>query len=197
MGVIRDISEEKKLERMKEDLIGMITHDLRNPVLSLERALQIVVGGTLGSLNPDQKNVMELALVTSHQLFGMVSDILDIYRNENGKLMLRCTEVRFQRVVEESLKQMELLTREKRITVQVEAPSAPLEVTVDEGRIHRTFVNLLDNAIKYSPEGGQYRHPDSRTKEWRGPSGTASGCPAARRSRLVACRAAGPGPGER
>ncbi len=155
VGVIRDISEEKKLERMKEDLIGMITHDLRNPVLSLERALQLVVSGTLGSLNLDQKNIMELALVTCHQLFGMVSDILDIYRNENGKLMLRCTEVDIQRVVEESLKQMELLTREKRIPVHVEASSAPLVVTVDQGRIYRTFVNLLDNAIKYSPEGGQ------------------------------------------
>lgn len=154
VGVIRDISEEKKLERMKEDLIGMITHDLRNPVLSLERALQIVVGGTLGSLNLDQKNVLELALVTSHQLYGMVSDILDIYRNENGKFVLRYTEVGIQRVVEESLKQMELLTREKRITLKVDAPSAPIEVIVDEGRIRRTCINLLDNAIKYSPEGG-------------------------------------------
>ncbi len=155
VGVIRDISEEKKLERMKEDLIGMITHDLRNPVLSLERALQIVACGTLGSLNRDQKNVMELALLTSHQLFGMVSDILDIYRNENGKLVLRCAQVAIQRVVEESIKQMELLTREKGITLKVEAPMAPLEVTVDQDRIRRTCVNLLDNAIKYSPEGGQ------------------------------------------
>jgi PAS domain S-box-containing protein len=155
VGVIRDISEEKRLEQMKEDLIRMITHDLRNPVLSLERALQIVVGGSLGSLNRDQKNVMELALLTSHQLFGMVSDILDIYRNENGKLVLRCTQVAIQRVVEQSLKQMELLTREKRITLQIEAPSAPLEVTIDQDRIRRTCINLLDNAIKYSPEGGQ------------------------------------------
>jgi PAS domain S-box-containing protein len=154
VGVVRDISEEKKLERMKEDLIGMITHDLRNPVLSLERALQIVVGGTLGSLNEDQKNVLDLALLTSHQLYGLVSDILDIYRNENGKFILRYTEVAIQRVVEESVKQVESLTREKRITLEVEAPLAPLEVSADEGRIRRTCINLLDNAIKYSPEGG-------------------------------------------
>ena len=154
VGVVRDISEEKKLERMKEDLIGMITHDLRNPVLSLERALQIVVGETLGPLNADQKNVLDLALLTSHQLYGLVSDILDIYRNENGKFILRYTGVAVQRVVEESVRQVESLTREKRITIKVEAPSAPLEVSADEGRIRRTCINLLDNAIKYSPEGG-------------------------------------------
>jgi len=155
VGVIRDISEEKKLERMKEDLIGMITHDLRNPILSLERALQLIVGGTLGPLNLDQKNVMELALLTSHQLYGMASDILDIYRNENGRFILRCTKVAIQRVVEDSLKQVELLTREKCITLKVELPSAPLEISLDEGRVRRTCINLLDNAIKYSPEGGQ------------------------------------------
>ena len=154
VGVIRDISEEKKLERMKEDLLSMITHDLRNPVLSLERALRIVVSGTLGALNSDQKNVMDLALLTSHQLYGMVSDILDIYRNENGNLVLRYAKMAIQPVVEESIKQMELLTKDKRITLEVEAPSTPLEVKIDEGRIRRTCVNLLDNAIKYSPEGG-------------------------------------------
>jgi signal transduction histidine kinase len=157
VGVIRDISEEKRLEQMKEDLIGMITHDLRNPVLSLERALQLVVGGTLGPLNSDQKNVMELALLTSHQLFGMVSDILDIYRNENGKLVLRCAQVAIQRVVDESLKQMELLAREKRITLQIDAPGVPIEISIDQERIRRTCINLLDNAIRYSPEGGRIR----------------------------------------
>ena len=154
VGVIRDISEEKKIEQMKEDLIGMITHDLRNPVLSLERALQILSGGMLGPLNVDQKPVMDLALVTCHQLFGMVSDILDIYRNENGKLVLRYTKVAIQGVVEQTLEQMESLTREKGINMKIEVPSAPFEVTMDESRIRRTCVNLLDNAIKYSPEGG-------------------------------------------
>jgi PAS domain S-box-containing protein len=155
VGVIRDISEEKKLERMKEDLMSMITHDLRNPVLSLEKALRIIVGGTLGPLNGDQKNVMELALLTSHQLYGMVSDILDIYRNENGRLVLRCTKKAIQPVVEESIKQMELLTKEKRLTLDVDSPGIPIEVKIDGERIRRTCVNLLDNAIKYSPEGGR------------------------------------------
>jgi signal transduction histidine kinase len=140
---------------MKEDLLSMITHDLRNPVLSLERALRIVVGGTLGPLNSDQKNVMELAMLTSRQLYGMVSDILDIYRNENGKFVLRRTKMAIHSVVEDSLKQMELLTREKHITLEVEARSRSLEVLMDEGRIRRTCVNLLDNAIKYSPEDGR------------------------------------------
>jgi PAS domain S-box-containing protein len=155
VGVIRDISEEKKLERMKEDLIGMITHDLRNPVLSLEKALRIVVGGALGPLEADQKKVLDLALLTSQQLYGMVSDILDIYRNENGRLVLRYTKKAVQQVVEESIKQMELLTKEKGLRLEVSVPEIPVEVNIDGERIRRTCMNLLDNAIKYSPEGGR------------------------------------------
>jgi signal transduction histidine kinase len=155
VGVIRDVSEEKKLERMKEDLIGMITHDLRNPVLSLERVLQLVVNGTLGPLNDKQQKVMEQALVTSHQLYGMVSDILDIYRNENGKLVLRQVPTTIQQILGDSLKQVDLFAREKRLVLEFEPPLMPLPVMVDQARVRRTCVNLLDNAIKYSPEDGR------------------------------------------
>ena len=181
VGVIRDISERMRLERMKEDLIGMITHDLRNPVLSLERALQIVADGTLGSLNPDQKSVMELALATSHQLYCMVSDILDIYRSENGKLVLRLTEGAFRRIAVESSRQVELFSKEKCITVHVEIPSAPLMITFDQARIYRTLINLLDNAIKYSPEGGHITIAIEILGNGEDSGGTASGCPGAKR----------------
>ncbi len=152
VGVIRDISEEKQIERMKEDLIGMITHDLRNPVLSLQRALQIISDGFCGSVSLDQKQVVDLALFTCHQLYGMVSDILDIYRSENGQFALQRSRVAIQRVVEEGLSQFELLAKEKGITLELVAQREPINVNIDESRIRRTCVNLLDNAIKYSPE---------------------------------------------
>jgi len=155
VGVIRDVSEEKRLERMKEDLIGMITHDLRNPVLSLERVLQLLVNGSLGPLNDTQKKVMELALVTSHQLYGMVSDILDIYRSENGKFVLRPAPATIQQILGDSLKQVEFSANEKRLALLYEPPSLPLQITIDQTRMRRTCINLLDNAIKHSPEGGR------------------------------------------
>ncbi len=150
--VIRDVSEEKKLERMKEDLVGMITHDMRNPVLSLQKVLKLVVDGTLGPLNSKQKNVMELAVATCHQLFGMVSDILDIYRNESGKFVLYCTPVRIDQIVLDSINQLDLFAKEKRISIEFRQPPAPLKVLGDQKRLVRTLVNLLENAIKYGPE---------------------------------------------
>lgn len=150
--VIRDISEEKKLERMKEDLVGMITHDMRNPILSVQRVLQLVVDGTLGPLDLKQKSVMELALATCHQLFGMVSDILDIYRNESGQFVLHRTPVSIEQIIQDSVSQLDLFAKEKHISIQFELP--PWRVLGDQKRLQRTLVNLLENAIKYSPEDG-------------------------------------------
>ncbi len=150
--VIRDISEEKKSERMKADLVDMITHDMRNPILSMQKVLQLIVTGTIGPLNVQQKNVMELALATCHQLSGMVSDILDIYRNENGQFVLHRTPIHIDQIVSESFNQLDIYAKEKRISMLFEPPPLPLEVMGDKKRLRRALVNLLENAIKYSPE---------------------------------------------
>lgn len=155
--VIRDISEEKRVERMKEDLVGMLTHDLRNPILSLQKVLQLIFNDTLGPLNLKQKNVMELALATCQQLAGMVNDILDIYRNESGQFVLHRTPVELARIIPESFSQLDLFAKEKRITLEFSSPSLPLKVFGDEKRLRRVLVNLLENAIKYSLEEGLIR----------------------------------------
>lgn len=177
VGVIRDVSEEKQLERMKEDLIGMITHDLRNPVLSLERAIRIISDGLCGSVSRDRRHVVDLALFTCRQLYGMVSDILDIYRNENGRFILQRSRVVIQHIVNEARGQMELLAGQKGMVLEVDIPKNPVELTIDEVRIRRTCVNLLDNAIKYGPEGSRIV---IRIEERKGAPARPDECPVAR-----------------
>jgi len=82
VAILRDISEEKRIERMKEDLFGMLTHDLSNPILSIQKSIKLLIDGELGGLNEKQSDIMRMSLGASHQLLGMVTDILDIYRSE-------------------------------------------------------------------------------------------------------------------
>jgi len=168
VGVIRDISEEKKIERMKEDLIGMLTHDLRNPVLSVQKAIQLLINGTLGPVSEKQLEVMRMILVTSHQMYGMASDLLDIYRKENGQFILHKSDMDLRQSIQESINQMSFMLQDKRITLALAAPQEPLILFGDQNRITRTCVNLLDNAIKYSPEESQV---DIRCRQVNGSDG--------------------------
>lgn len=155
--VLRDISEEKKLERMKEDLIGMLTHDMGNPILSMQKAMQLMVDEVMGPIVPDQMEVLRLALGTSHQLLGIVTDFLDIYRSENGQFLLRKFVLDLNQILEQSIMQVNFFATDKNIRICFDPSAAQLEFMGDRNRLFRTCVNLLDNAIKYSSENSEIR----------------------------------------
>jgi len=155
VAVLRDVSEEKKTERMKEDLIGMLTHDLGNPVLSIQRAVQLLSDEALGVLNKDQKKIAGLVLETSHQLYGMVADFLDIYRYENDKLSLHKHDFDIVNMLKDSINRLCLFSQDKSIEVTFLATESKLVINADQIRLMRVCINLLENALKFSPEGSQ------------------------------------------
>ncbi|MBW2668302.1 MAG: PocR ligand-binding domain-containing protein [Deltaproteobacteria bacterium] len=165
VAVLRDISEEKKTERMKNDLVGMLTHDMGNPILSIQKAIELMVNGTLGQLKPSQMEIMDLALTTSNQLLGMVTDFLDIYQNENGQFLLRKLPIDMNQMLQGSINQLKILALEKQILVHYDPISTPLMLNGDQTRLMRTIINILDNAIKFSPESGRINVSSILVKE--------------------------------
>jgi PAS domain S-box-containing protein len=153
VGVIRDISEEKKIERLKEDLIGMITHDLRNPILSIQKVIYLLMDGPLGPLTQGQSEVLYLIYGTTQQMYGMVSDLLDIYRNENDQFHLYRAPMDMKQAIQESVEHLDFISKDKQISVVADGIQEPLRLIGDQNRLVRTLVNLLDNALRYSPEG--------------------------------------------
>ncbi len=154
-AVMRDISEQKNIERMKADLIGMLTHDMRNPILSIQRGMKILLDKYLGPLNDQQQELVSLAFDSSHQLLGMVSDFLDIFRDESGGLSLCRAQIDMNAVVRQSLKEVRLAGEDKHLDICFTTGQGPLELLGDWSRLVRTCTNLLDNAIRFSPEKGR------------------------------------------
>jgi PAS domain S-box-containing protein len=157
VAVIRDITEKKQMERAKEDLIGMLTHDMQNPVLSIQKAIQLMVDGMLGPLTQNQIKVMNLSLGTSHQLLGMVTDFLDIYRKENGRFVLHKLTFNMNQILDEGIRQLGFIAQDKRISIHSDLNPIPSVIIGDRNRLMRTFHNLLDNAIKFSPEKSEVK----------------------------------------
>lgn len=153
VAVLRDVSEEKKMERMKEDLVGMLTHDMGNPILSIQSVLKLLVDKQLGELNDIQLETLRLALATGNQLHGIVSDFLDIYKSENGNFLLRKQKVDIEALLAKSIGMVELFSREKNVEIVRLFEGNSLQVDGDCTRLLRTFSNLLTNAINYSRAG--------------------------------------------
>jgi two-component system sensor histidine kinase VicK len=155
VAVMRDMSKEKNMERMKNDLFGMLTHDMINPILAVKSALKLLLDGQVGSLTSDQKDILQMAASTNHDLLGMVSDFLDVYRQSYGMLVLRSSRFEIHQALQEVINQAYYFCQDRQINIAYQSEfKEELTFFGDRIRMLRVFANLLDNAIKFSPEEG-------------------------------------------
>ena len=150
---VRDVTLERELDKMKEEFLHYITHDLRNPLGSAIGFLDILLRGTPGVLNPDQHTIVSSIKRSTMRLLSMVNNILDIAKMESGRIRLQLKTVSVTGVAGRSISILESLAKGKKITVQLEA-SEEHSIEADGDLVERVFTNLIGNAIKYTPAEG-------------------------------------------
>lgn len=156
LGVVytlRDVTLERELEKMKEDFLHYITHDLRNPLGSAIGFLDLLLKGTAGVLNPDQHGIVSSIKRSTSRLMGMINNILDIAKMESGRVRLALKETSLAGIAGRSISILESLAKQKDISVNLVAIEE-FSVNADADMLERVFTNLLGNAIKYTPERG-------------------------------------------
>lgn len=158
--------ELSKLEALRDSLTHMIIHDLRQPLQSLIGGLQTLP--ILGELNAEQREFLVLASDGGQTLLGMINDLLDISKLESGLLELEYSAFEPMVLVSEALASVAQLAADKDLTLlQVIDADLPLPYG-DQEKLRRTLVNLIGNAIKFTPQGGTItlsvrRGPDENT----------------------------------
>jgi PAS domain S-box-containing protein len=153
--VLRDITEEKKVEKMKEDLVGMLTHDMRNPILAINKTLELLSTERLGPVTDNQRKIMKLAINTNDQLGSMVNAFLDIFRDDNGRFELHRNLFDINGVISQCMDDVVLFAEDKRLEMIFQPGQPVIELHADLFRVKRTVGNLLSNAINYSISGGR------------------------------------------
>ena len=153
----------QELEKLRDDLTHMIIHDLRTPLTSVITGMQTLE--IAGDLNMDQREMLDLAVVGGETLLGMINDLLDVEKLESGTMPLDYTVLSAAALAASAVGQVAPLAESKPLTlVQQIAEDLP-PLSGDENKLRRTLVNLLGNAIKFTPAGGTVTIEVARSPE--------------------------------
>ncbi len=150
-----DVTERVETERLRNDLTRMITHDLLSPMSGIAKAFEFLVQPEHGGMGPRQRRLVEVGQRSSRYILGLVSNLLDVTRLEDGALHLNRTLCCLEEFVEAAFATLESLAGERRLTLEQRQPAeGPTKLTCDGDLMLRVTMNLLSNAIKFSKRGG-------------------------------------------
>jgi PAS domain S-box-containing protein len=154
-GHVRDLSERRRLERMKEEFVATVSHELRTPLTSIRGSLGLLASGSMGELPPDARELAVIAERNVVRLMGLVNDIVDLERLEHRRLDLQPGPVDAATLVSQALDAVRGMAFQHGVPMHADVPS--LIVHGDDRRLVQVLVNFLSNAVKFSPSGGEVR----------------------------------------
>ena len=149
------IDRVKKINKIKDEFLFIISSKLANPVITLREYITMVLSGKFGSLSPEYKDMLVKTEENSRRLELLVEDMLDLSKIETGSLRLSIEKVNIGDVIGSTLSDFSLKASEKKISLIYDKPKENLFVKADSARLHEVVANLVDNSIKYSPVGSR------------------------------------------
>ncbi len=155
VAVFHDISDLKRVETMRRDFVANVSHELRTPVAVIKGYGETLLDGALEESPERSRRFVEIMVSHAERLTNLINDILTLSKLEakDASLALRpldlCSTVRKAQML------MEDHARAKGISLSAHCPEATAKVLADQGQLEQVLLNLLDNAIKYTPDGGE------------------------------------------
>jgi len=147
----------RELSAMKEEFLALTTHDLRSPLTVISGVINFFTSGRLGELTPEQKNMVEMMERNTQNLIELVNDLLDASKLESGTMRLDATGISLRALIEELREEMQPLAAEKGIALEELVPEDLPQLRADRAKLRRVLVNLVSNALKFTPKGGRVR----------------------------------------
>jgi signal transduction histidine kinase len=154
----------KEVEQMKQEFVSMISHDLRVPLTTVKGFLELLSDGAYGSLTEQGQQRTELAERNITRLIALINELLDMEKMESGKLELVQETIPLSPVVSRSLDSVRGLAEEHHVTLLV--GKVDCNIYADSKRIEQVLVNLLSNALKFSPENSTITVSATSDEQW-------------------------------
>jgi signal transduction histidine kinase len=149
------LSDLKRLESMRDSLNAMLVHDLRTPLTTILGPLEMLQAEQFGQLEETQREIVGMSLLSSRRLLGLVNELLDISKMEAGEMKVRRESLNPKVVIEEATKHIALAEYDGAARIEREVPENPQLLQADQELLTRVLINLLGNAIKFTPPKGK------------------------------------------
>ncbi|MEO8200625.1 MAG: ATP-binding protein [Gemmatimonadota bacterium] len=168
IGVHVDVTERKDSElaleqngrdqmRFKDEFLSHVSHELRSPLTAIKQFTSILLSDVAGRLNDEQRQYQQIVLKNIHQLQSMIDDLLEVTHLETGKLTIESESVSVPDAVTDIINTLRGSARAKGVTLTSDFPPDLPPVQADQTRLRQILIILLDNAIKFTPDGGSIK----------------------------------------
>jgi PAS domain S-box-containing protein len=174
LTVAKDISEKKRFERrlkeldqMKSDFVSNVSHELRTPLTAIKGSVDNMMDGITGPLTEKQARYLARIKSNADRLGRLISDLLDLSKIEAGKIDLRPAHLPVEALVKEVAEVLRAVAAEKLISLEVVSSDGPVGVWADRDKVVQIFMNLIGNALKFTPLNGRVTIAVEKTDpEW-------------------------------
>jgi len=153
LWTLRDVTEQRELDRLKDDFVATVSHELRTPLTSMMGFLEMIREGEAGELNEEQQRFLAIVYRSSERLQRLVGDLLFVARLDANGLQLQFGEARLDEILRDAVESSGALARSREVSLVAELDEVP-PVSGDKERLSQLIGNLISNALKFTPAGG-------------------------------------------
>lgn len=163
--VLRDVSRETEIDRMKTEFISTVSHELRTPLTSIRGFVDLILDGDVGPVPDEQREFLQLVSRNTVRLSNLINDLLDVEKIENSRIEMRKELVDVAVTLEHVTRTFQVVAQEKGLDLNLQIDGPMPYIAGDADRITQIFTNLLSNAVKYTKQGSIAVHARQEGQE--------------------------------
>ncbi len=151
--VLHDVSREKIIERMKTEFVSIAAHQLRTPISAIKWTLKMLLDGDLGKITPEQREFIKKTFWSNERMIRLINDLLNVTRIEEGRYLYKPVPYDVTKLIQTVIDSYKGEIKKRKINFKFKKPKEKMpEVMMDVDKMSLAFQNILDNAVKYTPE---------------------------------------------